>query len=80
MYYLPLMGILNYPCDNGKEVRKVGEKLKQLCRDITDARYKYKVCENCGAIILRSRNSCPKCGRTRTREIQPGDMEREPER
>jgi predicted amidophosphoribosyltransferase len=52
-------------------------KLKEVCRDITEARYKYKVCENCEAVIKTTNTYCPKCGRTATKQIQPGDMGRE---
>lgn len=56
----------------------MGEKLKCLCSSLEDARYKYNVCDICGIIYLIEHNpSCPRCGRITTRELQPGDMERE---
>jgi ribosomal protein L32 len=55
----------------------MGEKLRQVCGDITEARDRYNVCENCGKVYLKSRNTCPNCGYTKSKEVQPCDMDRE---
>jgi uncharacterized OB-fold protein len=62
---------------HGKEAKEVGEKLKQVCSSIADAKDRYNVCDNCGKVYLKSRNTCPNCGYTKKKELQPGDMERE---
>lgn len=55
----------------------MGEKLKYVCSNITDAKERYNVCKICGKIHLKSRNTCPNCGSTASQELQPGDMEKE---
>jgi uncharacterized OB-fold protein len=59
---------------------KMAKKLKELCSSLATAKDDYTVCDSCGRIYLKSRNTCPKCGSTGSKEVQAGDMDREVER
>lgn len=39
----------------------------------------HSICDSCGIVYNTYKNNatCPKCGRIKTRELQPGDMEHE---
>lgn len=55
----------------------MADKLTRLCSSFADAKEKYNVCDICGVIYLKTCPTCPRCGMIATKELQPGDMERE---